>query len=132
MRVRTNFAKQTIMTTLGAEMIAVEPGRIEIALTPRPDLCQQNGFIHAGVIATILDSACGYSAVSLMPTDVDALTVEFKINLLRPAVGERIIARGRVVKPGRTLTFCEGEAVALTAQGEKLIATMQNTVMTIR
>lgn len=131
-RVRDNFTLQGIMATLGAHILSVKPGAVEIALEPRPELSQQNGFVHAGAIATILDSACGYSAVSLMPADVDALTVEFKINLLRPAVGKRMIARGRVMKPGQTLSFCQGECYAETDQGEKLIATMQNTVMTIR
>ncbi len=131
-RVRNNFALQGLMTTLGAKILSVQPGAVEIALLPRPDFSQQNGFVHAGAIASILDSACGYSAVSLMPADVDALTVEFKINLLRPAIGTRMIARGHVVKSGQTLSVCQGECFAETESGEKLIATMQNTIMTIR
>jgi uncharacterized protein (TIGR00369 family) len=131
-RVRANFALQGIMATLGATILSVKPGAVEIALLPRPELSQQNGFTHAGAVATILDSACGYSAVSLMPANVDALTVEFKINLLRPAVGKRLIARGRVIKAGQTLTVCTGDCFAETDEGEKIVATMQNTVMTIR
>ena len=131
-RVRSNFALQGIMATLGATITRVEPGFVEITLIPSPELSQQNGYVHAGAVSTILDSACGYAAVSLMPPDVDALTVEFKVNLLRPAVGKRLIARGRVIKAGKTLTICQGDCYAETDHGEKHIATMLNTVMTIR
>ena len=131
-RVRASFALQTMMSTLGAEMIHVAPGEIDLAMFPQPQFTQQNGFIHAGAVASIMDSACGYAAMSLMPAEVDALTVEFKINLLRPAQGMRLIALGRLIKAGKTLTVCEGRCVAETDSGEKLIATMTNTVMTIR
>src|SRR5215813_9680150 len=98
-RVRASFARQRVMETIGAELTRLEPGAVEIALPFRPELTQQHGFVHAGIIATILDSACGYAAFSLMPADLAVLTVEYKINLLRPASGERMVARARVVKP---------------------------------
>ena len=110
-RVRASFARQRVMETLGAVMTRVEPGSVEIVLPYRADLTQQHGFIHAGIAATILDSACGYAAFSLMPADVAVLTVEYKINLLRPAKGERLIARGRVVRSGKTLTVCCGRCI---------------------
>lgn len=128
-RIRASFAKQTVMQTIGAAMTRVEPGAIEIAMPFRPDLTQQDGFLHAGIVATILDSACGYAAFSLMPAEAAVLTVEFKINLLRPAAGERFIARARVLKPGKTLTVVNGEVAAVTGGQEKIVASMMNTVM---
>lgn len=130
-RVRASFAKQTIMTTIGAAMTRVAVGAVEIELPYRADLGQHNGYIHAGVIATILDSACGYAAYTLIPAAANMLTVEFKINLLRPAVGDKFIARGRVVKPGKTLTVCTGEVVAIGPDGEKPVAVMTSTLMTM-
>ncbi len=117
------------MTTIGATMTRVAVGEVDIELPFRGDLSQQNGYIHAGVISTILDSACGYAGYTLIPAAANMLTVEFKINLLRPAVGDRFIARGRVVKPGKTLTVCTGEVVAVTADGEKAVAVMTSTLM---
>lgn len=130
-RVRASFAKQTIMTTIGAAMTRVAVGAVEIELPYRADLGQHNGYIHAGVIATILDSACGYAAYTLIPAAANMLTVEFKINLLRPAVGDKFIARGRVVKPGKTLTVCTGKVVAIGPDGEKPVAVMTSTLMTM-
>lgn len=130
-RVRASFATQSIMTTIGATMTRVAVGEVDIELPFRRDLGQQNGYIHAGVISTILDSACGYAGYTLIPADANMLTVEFKINLLRPAVGDCFIARGRVVKPGKTLTICTGEVVAVTADGEKVIAVLTSTLMTL-
>jgi uncharacterized protein (TIGR00369 family) len=130
-RVRASFARQQIMTTIGATLERVEPGAVEIALPFRSDLTQQHGFLHAGIVATILDSACGYAAFSLMPADVAVLTVEYKINLLRPAAGERFVARGRVVKPGQTLTVCTGEVYGLSDGEEKVVATMLATLMAV-
>src|SRR5262249_57138872 len=121
-RVRESFSRQRVMQTLDVTMTKVEPGLVELALPFREDLTQQHGFIHAGIVATILDSACGYAAFSLMPPDVAVLTVEYKINLLRPADGERIVARGRVVRSGKTLTVCAGDAVAVTGSEEKVVA----------
>lgn len=137
-RVRESFARQRVMETMGATLLRVAAGEVEIALPFSEALTQQHGFLHAGVVTTIVDSACGYAALSLMPAGVGVLTIEFKLNLLAPAAGTRMIARGRVTKPGRTITVCSGDVVALqdaqdAADGqEKLVATMVATVMTIR
>lgn len=128
-RIRASFATQNVMRTIGATMIRVEPGIVEIEMPFRPDLTQQDGFLHAGIVATILDSACGYAAFSLLPADAAVLTVEFKINLLRPAAGERFVARARVLKPGKTLTVVTGEVVAIAGESKKVVASMMNTVM---
>jgi len=112
-RVRASFARQRMMQTLGVEITRLAPGEIELAMPYEAAFTQQHGFIHAGIMATVLDSACGYAAFSLMPTDAAVLTVEFKTNLLAPAKGERFLFRAHVVKPGRTLTVCDGQAFAL-------------------
>src|SRR5262249_2711215 len=130
-RVRASFARQRVMATIGAELTRVEAGAAEIMLAARAELTQQHGFVHAGIVATILASACGYAAFSLMPGDVAVLTVEYKINLLRPARGSRLVARARVVKPGRTLTVCTGDVFALAGDGEEVVATMLATVMAV-
>jgi uncharacterized protein (TIGR00369 family) len=131
-RVRASFARQTVMTTLGAEMTQVLPGEVEIAMPFHANLTQQHGFLHAGVITTIVDSACGYAALTLMPADTGVLTVEYKVNFVAPAAGERFIARGRVTKPGRTLTICTGDVFALRDGEERHVATMLTTMMAIR
>jgi uncharacterized protein (TIGR00369 family) len=131
-RVRSSFARQRAMTTLGIEMLRVEAGEIELAMGYDAAYTQQHGFVHAGIIAAALDSACGYAAFSLMPADAAVLTVEFKINLLAPAKGERFVFRANVVKPGRTLTICEARAFALDEGGaERLVATMTGTLMAV-
>lgn len=130
-RVRASFARQQVMATLAIEMIHLEPGEIHLAMRPNPDYTQQHGFMHAGIITTALDSACGYAAFTLMPRDAAVLTVEFKTNLLAPAKGERFLFRAQVVKPGRTLTICEARALALEGSKEKLIATMTGTLMAV-
>ena len=127
-RVRASFARQRAMETIGATLGRVEPGVVEVALPYRADLTQQHGFLHAGIVATILDSACGYAAFSLMPHDVAVLTVEYKINLLRPAQGDRFIAKGHVVRAGQTITVCSGDVVAYAGTSERLVATMLATV----
>ena len=127
-RVRASFARQRAMHTIGATLSRVEPGEVEVALPYRADLTQQHGFLHAGIVATILDSACGYAAFSLMAADVAVLTVEYKINLLRPAQGDRFVAKGHVVRAGQTITVCSGDVLAYTAAGEKVVATMLATV----
>ena len=119
------------METIGAAMTRVEAGAVEIALPYRADLTQQHGFVHAGIVATILDSACGYAAFSLMPADAAVLTVEYKINLLRPAKGDRLVARARVVRAGKTLTVCTGDVVAQAGGEENVVATMLATVMAV-
>jgi len=130
-RVRASFATQRVMELIGARMTRVEAGEVDLTLPFRADLSQQDGFVHAGVIATIMDSACGYAANSLISPGANMLTVEFKINLVRPAVGDEFVARGRVVKPGRTLSVCNGECVALASGEENVIAIMTATMMTL-
>ena len=130
-RVAESFDRQGVMKTLGVEIVSLKPGEIELRMPYSPALTQQHGFIHAGIIATALDSACGYAAFSLMPADASVLTIEFKTNLLAPARGESFVFRGRVVKPGRTITVCEGSAFAIEAGEEKLIATMTGTLMAL-
>lgn len=130
-RVRSSFAKQGLMSTLGAMLVKVAPGAVEIALRPTPSIMQQHGFVHAGAVSAIADTAAGYAALSMMPQGRGVLTTEFKINLLAPALGDRIIARGRVVKAGRTLTLAQTEVFAESAGHEKLIALLTATLMTI-
>ena len=131
-RVRSSLASQQAMTTIGAELDHVAPGEVDIGFAFHDRLTQQHGFIHAGILSTVMDSACGYAAYSLMPADAGVLTIEFKVNLLSPARGERFVARGRVVKPGRTITVADGQMFAIDAGEEKLIATMTGTLMTIK
>lgn len=130
-RIRSSFAKQGLMTTLGATLGELSPGHVEIDLRPHPAISQQHGFIHAGAISAIADTAAGYAALSLMPDGRGVLTTEFKINLVAPAVGDRIIARGRVIKAGRTLTLAQTEVFAETGGEEKLVALLTATMMTI-
>jgi uncharacterized protein (TIGR00369 family) len=130
-RVRASFAKQGLMKTLGATLERVAPGLVEIAIRPTPAICQQHGFVHAGAIGAIADSAAGYAALSLMPTGRGVLTAEFKINLIAPAVGDLIVARGKVVKAGRTLTIAQTEVFAQSGGQEKLIALLTGTLMAI-
>ena len=132
-RVAASFARQAAMRTLGATLEAVEPGHVVVAMAHRDELTQQHGFLHAGMLATALDSACGYAAFSLMPSEAAVLTIEFKINLLAPARGPRFRFDGQVVKPGRTISVVDGRAFELDAEGNdpKLIATMSATVMTV-
>jgi uncharacterized protein (TIGR00369 family) len=130
-RVRASFDRQQAMQTLGIEIARLEPGEIELTMPYSRAYTQQHGFVHAGIVATALDSACGYAAFSLMPTDAAVLTVEFKVNLLAPAKGERFLFRSRVVKPGRTITVCDAQALAVDAGAEKLVATMTGTMMAL-
>jgi uncharacterized protein (TIGR00369 family) len=131
-RVRASFGRQRFMTTLGATLERVAPGEVEIRLPFRGDLTQQHGFLHAGAMTAAVDSACGYAALSLMPTGAAVLTVEFKVNLLAPGEGETFLARGRVVKPGRTLMVCTGDLVTSRAGVERSLVTMLATVMVVR
>ncbi len=130
-RVEASFGKQGVMATLGASLELIEPGAVDIGLDWTVNLTQQHGFLHAGVVATALDSACGYAALTLMPDDAAVLTIEFKINLLAPSAGERFRMEGRVLKPGRTITVCEGRAFAMQGGQEKLVATMGCTLMAV-
>lgn len=131
-RVRASFDRQNAMRTLGITLEEVGPGRVVLGMDHDDRLTQQHGFIHAGIVSTALDSACGYAAFSLMPAEAAVLTVEFKVNLLNPAQGRRFRFVAQVIKPGRTLTVCEGRAIALDgAGGERLVATMTATLMTL-
>ena len=131
--IKQSFAKQTIMGLIGAELSRVEPGRIEITLPYRPDLTQQHDYLHAGIVTTIADSACGYAAYSLMPAESEVLSVEFKVNLLRPAKGATFLAVAEVVKSGKTLTVVRADVFGLGQEGQReLIATMLGTMICIR
>ena len=130
-RVRNSFDLQGAMHTMGARLGAVAPGAVDIDLDWAQGLTQQHGFLHAGMLAAALDSACGYAGFTLMGDDAAVLTIEFKINLLAPARGERFRMEGRVIKPGRTITVCEGRAFAVDNQQEKLVATMGCTLMAV-
>jgi uncharacterized protein (TIGR00369 family) len=130
-RVRSSFALQQLMTTIGAEITKVVPGEVHIEMPFNSAWTQQNGFIHAGIITSIVDSACGYAAYTLMPASSGVLTVEYKVNFLNPAKGQKFVGIGKVIKPGRSLTVCSGEVVSLEKGEEKLIATMQATMMRV-
>jgi uncharacterized protein (TIGR00369 family) len=130
-RVRKSFARQAYMETLGAELVHVDDGEIDIALAFSERLVQQDGFLHAGVVAGATDSACGYAALTRMDARADVLTVEFKINLLAPAAGELLIARGRVIRSGRHLTICRGDAVTVSEGRERHVATMTATLIAV-
>ena len=131
-RVRASFARQGAMRTIGAELVEVRPGYSAIALEVRPELSQQHGYVHAGIVSAIVDAAGGYAGFSLFPDDATVLTVEFKINLLAPASGERLVAEGFVVKPGRTLAITRGEVHAESGSTRTLVAIMQQTLMVMR
>ena len=130
-RVRGSFARQALMTTVGARLTDVAPGRVEIQLPFREDLVQQHGFLHGGIVTCIADSACGYAALTMTPADVEVLTVEFKVNFLSPAKGGLFIARGRVTRAGRTLTVCSADVSTSDQGAEKLVATMLATLMAV-
>ena len=131
--IKGSFSKQTIMGLIGGELTRVEPGVVEISLTYRSDLTQQHGYVHAGIITTIADSACGYAAYTLMPPGSDVLAVEFKVNLLRPAKGETCVARAEVIKSGRTLTVVKADVHALSSGDKReLVAIMQGTMMRLQ
>lgn len=131
-RVRDSFARQQFMTTVGATLGRVEPGEVLIAVPFGTPLTQQHGFLHAGVVAAVIDSACGYAALTLMEPGVGVMSVEFKVNLLAPAVGNRFVAIGRVVRAGCTITACQGELRAVQDEGEVVVALLQGTMMAIR
>lgn len=128
-RCRDELARQGLMGLIGAEIVRIEPGFCELHLPYRRELTQQHGYYHAGMVSTLADNAGGYAAASLVPADTEVLAVEFKINFLAPAKGECLIARGRVLKPGRTLIVCAVDVFIRTDGQEKLCAAMQQTVM---
>lgn len=131
-RIRDSFERQRVMRAFGAELTRVAPGEVEIAMDFRDDLTQQHGYLHAGVVATLLDSACGYAAYTLLPPQDDVVAVEFKTNFLRPATGQRLLVRGRVIRAGRSLTACSGDAYMLRDGAEVHVAVMQSTIMNVR
>ncbi len=130
-RVRASFDRQPFMQTIGASLARVAPGEAEIVMAVTPRLGQQHGFVHAGVVSALADTACGYAAFSLMPASAGVLTTEFKVNLLAPAAGERLVAVGRVVKPGRTLTVTQAEVFAETGSERRLVALLTATLMAV-
>ena len=137
-RVRASFARQAFMTTLGAQLVTIEPGYVVIELPFRAELAQQHGFLHAGAVTAVVDSACGYAALTLMPPTAAVLSVEFKVNLLAPGAGARFRAVGRVIRAGRTLTVCSGELIAVRegpdarVDSGEVVALMQATMMAVR
>lgn len=128
-RVRESFSRQSHMATLGAELVFIAPGEVHLAFPFAAQFCQQNGYLHAGAVASVADSANGYAAYTLAPADTDVLAVEFKINLLAPAQGAEFLACGRVLRRGRTLTVCQADVFATGAAERTLIATMLSTVI---
>lgn len=131
-RVRASLARQAFMATLGARLVSVGAGEVVLELPFDPRLTQQNGFLHAGVVAALADNACGYAALSLMPPETEVLSVEFKINMVRPAAGPLFRAVGRVVRGGRTLTVCTAEVRGVHGREETVVALMQATMMQVR
>jgi len=133
-RIANSFNAQGLMLTLGAQLLLVEDGEAHIGLPFSSHLSQQQGYLHAGATSSILDSACGYAALTKLAPDFDVVTAEFKINLLRPAVGERFLAIGRVQNAGKTLTVCTGEVRAFSGDGDehRVIAIMQATMANLR
>jgi len=130
-RIAASFSAQGLMATLGAELVFVAPGEVRIALSPRPELTQQHGYIHAGAITSIVDNACGYAALTLAPAGHEVLTVEFKVNFMRPASADRFIAIGKVIKPGKTLTVCQGEVIGEREGRRESVALMQATLIIV-
>ena len=130
-RVRASFGRQAVMATLGIDLDTVEPGVVSLRMRHRDDLTQQHGFLHAGVVSTALDSACGYAAFSLMPADAAVLTIEFKVNLLAPARGPDFRFEAQVTKAGRTISVVDGRALERGSSGERVVATMTATIMAV-
>jgi len=130
-RIRSSFDQQGIMKTIGARLLSVAPGEVRIELPWSEAITQQHGFVHAGILSTIADNACGYAAYTLMPADSEVLGVENKINFLAPAKGERFEAVGKVIKAGRTLAVCSGEVWAYNNGEKTLVAVMQTTMMAL-
>lgn len=127
-RVKASFSRQAFMATLGASLELIEPGEVHIALPFSPHLSQQHGYLHAGVTSAIADSANGYAALTLAPAEAEVLAVEFKINLMVPASAPRFLARGRVLRPGRRLSVCLAEVLAVNGSDQEVIATMLSTI----
>lgn len=131
-RIAASFKTQGLMATLGAELVSATDGEVQIALPFSGHLSQQHGFIHAGAITSIVDSACGYAALTKAPPGYEVVTAEFKINLVRPAIGERFVAIGKVQTAGKMLTVCTGEVLALAGDSSKVVALMQATIVNVK
>jgi uncharacterized protein (TIGR00369 family) len=131
-RVRESFSRFALMQTIGARLVRVEPGEIDIEMTARRDLTQQHGYVAAGIVTAIVDTACGYAALSLMPAGSSVVTVEYKINFVSPAQGERLLAHGRVVWAGRSLTVCTGDVYAMGSATAEPVAMMLATMAALR
>jgi len=131
-RIAASFNAQTLMATLGARLASVADGEVEIALPFSAHLCQQHGYVHAGAITSVIDTACGYAALTKAPPGSEVVTAEFKINFLRPAIGERFTAIGKVQNSGKLLTVCTGEVRAFVGTASKVIAIMQATIASVR
>jgi len=131
-RILSSFERQGLMATFGARLVSVADGEVQIELPFTATLSQQHGYLHAGAVSSVLDSACGYAALTRAPSDHEVVTAEFKINFLRPAIGDRFLAVGKVQNAGRQLTVCTGEIHAFTGTACKLIAIMQATVVNVR
>ena len=129
---RASFARQRVMETLGITLSRLAPAEVDLEVPYQQALVQQHGFLHAGVLATMADSACGYAALTLMPADAGVLSIEFKINMMAPAKGERFAARAVVLRAGRNITVCEADVVAIDSGSEKVVARMLATMMTVR
>jgi uncharacterized protein (TIGR00369 family) len=130
-RVRISFDKQEVMKTIGAKLIKVMPGEVHIEFPFVESLTQQHGYIHAGIITSVVDSACGYAAYTLMSADSEVLTIEYKVNFMSPAKGDRFIGIGRVLKPGRNITVCTGDVITIDKGKEKIVATMLATMISV-
>jgi len=131
-RIRDSFSRQGLLKTLKADLVSITPGQVELSMPFSDQVTQQDGFLHAGTITALVDSACGYAAYTLMPTESRVLSVEFKINLLAPASGEYFRARGTVVRAGNTITVCEGKFFSYPNGDEKLTALMQATMICVK
>ena len=130
-RVRSSFEKQNVMKTIGAVLTRVAPGEVVIELSYDASLTQQHGYLHAGIVTTVVDSACGYAAYTLMAPDSEVLTIEYKVNFMAPARGERFKGMGKVLRSGRTITVCSGDVVAIENGKEKTVATMLATMISV-
>ncbi len=130
-RIQNSFNKQEVMKTIGAKLIKVIPGEVHIGFNFLESLTQQHGYIHAGIITSVVDSACGYAAYTLMPEESEVLTIEYKVNFMFPAKGNRFKGVGRVLKPGRNITVCSGDVIAFDNGKEKIVATMLATMISV-
>ena len=130
-RVRPSFEKQNVMKTIGAILTGIAPEEVVIELSYDASLTQQHGYLHAGIVTTVVDSACGYAAYTLMAPDSEVLTIEYKVNFMAPARGERFKGIGKVLRSGRTITVCSGDVVAIENGKEKVVATMLATMISV-